>query len=40
METDPNINITDDGAHLNEKNKIVWDKYDPELPLRELKTLY
>lgn len=40
METDSIINITDEGAHLNEKNKIVWDKYDPHLPLRELKTLY
>lgn len=40
LETDPVISITDDGAHLNEKNKIVWDKYDPHLPLRELKTLY
>ncbi|CAI7600379.1 unnamed protein product [Penicillium pancosmium] len=40
VETDPAINITDEGAHLNEKNKIVWDKYDPHLPLRELKTPY
>lgn len=40
METDPAIQITDEGAHLNEKNKIVWDKYDPHLPLRERKTLY
>lgn len=40
METDPVIQITDEGAHLDEKNKIVWDKYDPHLPLRELKVLY
>ncbi|KKK17081.1 hypothetical protein P175DRAFT_0532590 [Aspergillus ochraceoroseus IBT 24754] len=40
METDPSIMITDEGAHLDEKNKIVWDKYDPKLPLWELKTLY
>ncbi|KAJ5566703.1 uncharacterized protein N7459_010085 [Penicillium hispanicum] len=40
LETDAIINITDKGAHLDEKNKIVWDKYDPHLPLRELKTLY
>lgn len=40
METDPAIQITDEGAHLNENNKIVWDKYDPHLPLRERKTLY
>jgi len=40
METGPTIQITDEGAHLNEKNKIVWDKYDPHLPLRERKTLY
>lgn len=39
-ETDPIIQITDQGAHLDEKNKIVWNKYDPDLPLRELKTLY
>lgn len=40
LETDRAISITDDGAHLDEKNKIVWDKYDPSLPLRELRTLY
>ncbi|CAG8247150.1 unnamed protein product [Penicillium olsonii] len=40
METDDSIFITDKGAHLDEKNKIVWDKYDPHLPLRELKILY
>ncbi|KAL2865043.1 putative DUF221 domain protein [Aspergillus lucknowensis] len=39
-ETDPSIPITDEGAHLDEKNKIVWDKFDPNLPLWELKTLY
>lgn len=39
-ETDSVIQITDEGAHLNEKNKIVWDKYDPDLPLREQKTLW
>lgn len=40
LETGSAIQITDKGAHLNEKNKIVWDKYDPHLPLRELKTLW
>ncbi|OGE56964.1 hypothetical protein PENARI_c002G03371 [Penicillium arizonense] len=40
METDSVIKITDEGAHLDGKNKIVWDKYDPHLPLRERKTLY
>ncbi|KAI9924321.1 hypothetical protein MW887_007271 [Aspergillus wentii] len=40
METHPDIPITDEGAHLDEKNKIVWDKYDPNLPLWEPKTLY
>ncbi|RMZ37467.1 DUF221 domain protein [Aspergillus flavus] len=40
LATDPIIPITDEGAHLDEKNKIVWDKYDPNLPLSVLKTLY
>ncbi|KAI2826242.1 hypothetical protein CBS147320_6417 [Aspergillus niger] len=40
LDTDPCIPITDEGAHLNEKNRIVWDKYDPKLPLWELKILY
>ncbi|KAE8354584.1 DUF221 domain protein [Aspergillus coremiiformis] len=40
LATDPIIPITDEGAHLDEKNKIVWDKYDPNLPLAELKILY
>lgn len=40
LETDSIISITDEGAHLDEKNKIIWDKYDPQLPLRERKTLY
>ncbi|KAL4819788.1 hypothetical protein BDW67DRAFT_173077 [Aspergillus spinulosporus] len=39
-ESDPSIPITDEGAHLNEQGKIVWDKFDPNLPLWELKTLY
>ncbi|KAL4787043.1 hypothetical protein BJX76DRAFT_345877 [Aspergillus varians] len=39
-ESDPRIPITDEGAHLNEKGKIVWDKLDPNLPLSQLKTLY
>ncbi|KAL4914649.1 hypothetical protein BDW62DRAFT_213297 [Aspergillus aurantiobrunneus] len=39
-ESDPRIPITDEGAHLDEKGKIVWDKFDPNLPLWELKTLY
>jgi hypothetical protein len=39
-ETDPSIPITDEGAHLDERNKIVWDKFDPNLPLWELRTLY
>ncbi|KAL4805016.1 hypothetical protein BDV18DRAFT_141742 [Aspergillus unguis] len=39
-ESDPSIPITDEGAHLDEKGKIVWDKFDPNLPLWELKTLY
>ncbi|KAL3476478.1 hypothetical protein BJX99DRAFT_140753 [Aspergillus californicus] len=35
------IKVTDQGAHLNPKNnKIVWDKFDPDLPLWELRTLY
>ncbi|KAJ6110871.1 phosphate metabolism [Penicillium sp. IBT 16267x] len=40
METDSIISITDEGAHLDEKNRIIWDKYDPTLPLRERKILY
>ncbi|PYH88204.1 DUF221 domain protein [Aspergillus ellipticus CBS 707.79] len=40
LDTDPTIPITDEGAHLNERNRIVWDKYDPKLPLWELKILY
>ncbi|RHZ54492.1 putative DUF221 domain protein [Aspergillus thermomutatus] len=40
LETHPSIPITDEGAHLDEKNKIVWDKFDPSLPLWELKVLY
>ncbi|EAW14937.1 putative DUF221 domain protein [Aspergillus clavatus NRRL 1] len=40
LETHPSIPITDEGAHLDERNKIVWDKYDPNLPLWELKILY
>ncbi|KAL2828030.1 hypothetical protein BDW59DRAFT_143669 [Aspergillus cavernicola] len=39
-ETDPSILVTDEGAHLDERNKIVWDKFDPNLPLWQLKTLY
>ncbi|KAF9884927.1 hypothetical protein FE257_000918 [Aspergillus nanangensis] len=39
-ETPAEIPITDEGAHLDEKNKIVWDKYDPNLPLWQLKILY
>ncbi|KAL4882249.1 hypothetical protein BJY04DRAFT_50877 [Aspergillus karnatakaensis] len=38
--TDDRIPITDEGAHLDEKGKIIWDKFDPDLPLWELKTLY
>ena len=34
------ISITDKGAHLDDKNKIVWDKYDPSLPTWSLKVLY
>lgn len=40
QETNPGIPITDERAHLDEKNNIVWDKYDPHLPLWELKVLY
>ncbi|RAH73000.1 putative DUF221 domain protein [Aspergillus aculeatinus CBS 121060] len=40
VDTDPLIPITNEGAHLSEKNKIVWDKFDPKLPLWELKILY
>lgn len=40
VETDNSISITDEGAHLNDKNKIVWAKYSPELPVRERKVLY
>lgn len=40
METDSIISITDEGAHLDGKNRIIWDKYDPTLPLRERKILY
>ncbi|KAE8146632.1 hypothetical protein BDV25DRAFT_169690 [Aspergillus avenaceus] len=40
LSTHPVIPITDEGAHLDERNKIVWDKYDPKLPLWELKILY
>ncbi|KAL4892058.1 DUF221 domain protein [Aspergillus ambiguus] len=40
MDTPTGIPITDEGAHLDEKNKIVWDKYDPNLPLWQLKILY
>ncbi|RLL94105.1 hypothetical protein CFD26_101523 [Aspergillus turcosus] len=40
LETHPSIPITDEGAHLDERNKIVWDKFDPSLPLWELKVLY
>lgn len=39
-ESDPLIPITDEGAHLDKKGNIVWDKFDPNLPLWELKTLY
>lgn len=39
-DTQPPIEITDEGAHLDEENKIVWNKYDPHLPLRERRTLY
>lgn len=34
------IPITDDGAHLNEKNKIIWDMNDTGLPIWQLKILY
>lgn len=40
LETDAAIPITDERAHLDEKNRIIWDKYDPNLPLWELKVLY
>ncbi|KAJ5908701.1 hypothetical protein N7495_001383 [Penicillium taxi] len=40
MNTDPVIRITDEGAHLNGKNNIEWDRDDPHLPLRNLKTIY
>ncbi|PKY08638.1 DUF221 domain protein [Aspergillus campestris IBT 28561] len=40
METPSEIAITDERAHLDERNRIVWDKYDPHLPLWELKILY
>lgn len=39
-ESDPCIPITDEGAHLDAKGRIIWDKFDPNLPLWELKTLY
>lgn len=39
-ETPPTIPITDERAHLDEKNKIVWDKYDPHVPVSELRVLY
>ncbi|KAL4951283.1 hypothetical protein BDW69DRAFT_170396 [Aspergillus filifer] len=39
-ESDPVIPITDEAAQLDEKGKIIWDKFDPNLPLWELKTLY
>lgn len=38
--TPSGIPITDERVHLDERNNIVWDKYDPELPLWELKVLY
>lgn len=34
------IPITDEGAHLNEKNKIIWDMNDTGLPMWQLKILY
>lgn len=40
LETHPSIPITDERAHLSEKNKIIWDKFDPHVPLWELKVLY
>lgn len=40
LETDAGVPITNERAHLDDKNKIIWDKYDPDLPLWELKVLY
>jgi len=34
-DTRPIIPITDDGAYLNEKNKIVWDSQDAHPPIYE-----
>lgn len=34
------IPISDQGAHLDEKNKIQWNKHDEELPMWERKVLY
>lgn len=34
------VPITDEGAHLNDRNKIIWDKNDTGLPLWQLKILY
>lgn len=34
------IPITDEGAHLDEKNNIIWDKNDTGLPMWQLKILY
>lgn len=34
------IPISDQGAHLDEKNKIKWDKYGTDLPVWEWKVLY
>jgi hypothetical protein len=34
------IPISDQGAHLDEKNKIQWNKDDEELPMWERKVLY
>jgi hypothetical protein len=34
------IPISNQGAHLDDKNKIQWDKYDADLPMWETKILY
>lgn len=39
-QTSPIIPISDDGAHLDEKNKIKWDKYNGNLHVWETRTLY
>ncbi|KAL2004621.1 hypothetical protein VTN00DRAFT_3357 [Thermoascus crustaceus] len=38
--TSATVPITDEGAHLSKRNRIIWDKHDADLPVWQMKILY